>query len=211
LGAASFVKSLLVAGQLCCLRLNQLCFDFNSRAHERFKQYGYALSIIQLSFNPAHHSFKRSVLDGNPATRFQTSRMDSDQAVVFNAILDFADDCVLHRYGELSGTDHAQHAMGVSDRLDRYEWTEPSKKIARKQGFGFHPNAAANGLFPFYPGQENLEIQLSYAGRSHIFLMWLGLNDEPTRFLPKVCVITHALKSLALLASALSRAAVLCS
>ena len=104
------MKNHVVAGQLCCLCLSHPGFDFYSRAHDCFEQYRYALSIVRLSLNPAHQASKWAVQDRNSCSRFQTSRSQSDQTVLFNAVTNFLDNRVMDRDRKFSATHHTQNA-----------------------------------------------------------------------------------------------------
>jgi hypothetical protein len=114
-------KFFVRVGQLCRLglRLNPSSFDQHARVKESFKENRYALSVIQLPFDSAHHSFKRAALNRYSDTRRQSLRTDLYKTVFLDAIPNFSDNFVVYWDRHPAGTHHPQNTACGQNRAKK--------------------------------------------------------------------------------------------
>jgi hypothetical protein len=80
----------------------------------------------------SHPSLKRTFLDNDLISRFETFVLESNEAVRLNSVPDIRNDCRLYGDWKLAGAYHTKDAMRVAHCLKAFEGTESGKEITRE-------------------------------------------------------------------------------
>lgn len=171
---------------LCRDRRERTPFHEHSRVVDGFEQKSDSPAVIALALDLADPALKWALLDLDAIALAKRGSLKAHKSIRRAARANAGDNFVIHRNRDPAGAQHRKDASCVTNRFERFAWTEASKEISGKERLDDGPPAAPDDPLFAQLRQENLGPQRAdVLGRDRLPARF-GVDDEPVRLLPRI-------------------------